>query len=94
MTTTSSQILDLAGIGAGPFNLSVAALLQQAPAISSRFFESRESVTWHPGMLLDDTHMQTMFLKDLVTPVSPRTPILSWPIWWKRNAFTVSCRPS
>ncbi|MBV7299912.1 lysine N(6)-hydroxylase/L-ornithine N(5)-oxygenase family protein [Enterovibrio paralichthyis] len=74
MTTTSSQILDLAGIGAGPFNLSVAALLQQAPAISSRFFESRESVTWHPGMLLDDTHMQTMFLKDLVTPVSPQNP--------------------
>ena len=34
--------LDLAGIGAGPFNLSVAALLNEKPQIKSCFFESKK----------------------------------------------------
>ncbi|WP_407330754.1 lysine N(6)-hydroxylase/L-ornithine N(5)-oxygenase family protein [Enterovibrio sp. 27052020O] len=72
-TQIHAPILDLAGIGAGPFNLSVAALLQEKPELNTCFFESREALSWHPGLLLDGTHMQTMFLKDLVTAVSPQS---------------------
>lgn len=63
--------LDLAGVGVGPFNLSIAALLTEKPQIKSRFFESQQRFAWHPGLLLDNTNMQTMFLKDLVTAISP-----------------------
>ncbi|NRF29967.1 lysine N(6)-hydroxylase/L-ornithine N(5)-oxygenase family protein [Vibrio coralliilyticus] len=74
MERTNDTILDLAGIGAGPFNLSVAALLAQKKHINARFFESREHFSWHPGLLLDNTNMQTMFLKDLVSAVCPENP--------------------
>ena len=73
MEHTHNVKLDLAGIGAGPFNLSVAALLNEKPQIKSRFFEGREHFAWHPGLLLDNTNMQTMFLKDLVTAISPES---------------------
>uniref|UniRef100_A0A8B0SZW2 L-lysine 6-monooxygenase [NADPH], aerobactin biosynthesis protein IucD n=1 Tax=Klebsiella pneumoniae TaxID=573 RepID=A0A8B0SZW2_KLEPN len=29
----------------------------------------------HPGMLVPDCHMQTMFLKDLVSAVAPHKPV-------------------
>jgi lysine N6-hydroxylase len=64
--------LNLAGVGIGPFNLSLAALL--APLLShyhSCFFDRRPKFAWHPGMMLPKTRMQTSFLKDLVTPVDP-----------------------
>ena len=66
--------LDLAGIGVGPFNLSVASLLELKKQIKATFFESRDSFAWHPGLLLDNTNMQTMFLKDLVSAVCPESP--------------------
>lgn len=66
--------LDLAGIGVGPFNLSVASLLEPKSQIKGMFFESRSSFAWHPGLLLDNTNMQTMFLKDLVSAVNPESP--------------------
>ncbi len=66
--------LDLAGIGVGPFNLSVASLLEPKAQIKATFFESSESFSWHPGLLLDNTNMQTMFLKDLVSAVCPESP--------------------
>ncbi|MGD8120910.1 lysine N(6)-hydroxylase/L-ornithine N(5)-oxygenase family protein [Vibrio sp. TRT 2004] len=71
MEHTHNVKLDLAGVGVGPFNLSIAALLTEKPQITSRFFESRDTFAWHPGLLLDNTNMQTMFLKDLVTAISP-----------------------
>lgn len=64
--------LDLAGIGAGPFNLSIAALAaDNLPGIGTRFFESQQRYVWHEGLMLPDTHLQTGFLKDLVTGVDP-----------------------
>jgi lysine N6-hydroxylase len=66
--------LDLAGIGVGPFNLSVASLLEPKTQIKATFFESRSSFAWHPGLLLDNTNMQTMYLKDLVSAVYPESP--------------------
>ncbi|MEI8595574.1 lysine N(6)-hydroxylase/L-ornithine N(5)-oxygenase family protein [Photobacterium sp. Hal280] len=68
------QCLDLAGVGVGPFNLSVAALIDSKTELNACFFEGRESFSWHPGLLLDNTNMQTMFLKDLVTAVDPQNP--------------------
>ncbi|UPQ89497.1 lysine N(6)-hydroxylase/L-ornithine N(5)-oxygenase family protein [Vibrio sinaloensis] len=73
MEHTNNVKLDLAGVGVGPFNLSVAALLADTPQLKARFFESRDRFAWHPGLLLDNTHMQTMFLKDLVTAVNPQS---------------------
>jgi len=68
-------ILDIAGVGAGPFNLSIAALTEtRLRGLTTRFFEKRPRAVWHPGLLLPDTHLQTGFLKDLVTPVAPESP--------------------
>jgi lysine N6-hydroxylase len=69
-----SQVLDLVGVGIGPTNLSLAALLARFPDVRSRFFERRANFNWHPGMMLSNTRMQTSFLKDLVTPVDPTSP--------------------
>jgi lysine N6-hydroxylase len=63
--------LDVAGIGIGPFNLSVAALLQPVADLRWRFFERQPTFQWQAGMMLPGTRMQTSFLKDLVTPVDP-----------------------
>lgn len=58
-------------IGAGPANLSLAALSAPIPEISLHILEKSESVSWHPGLLLDGAVMQTCPLKDLVTPADP-----------------------
>ncbi len=69
-----NNLLDLAGIGVGPANLSLAALLTPVADWRSQFFERQAEFKWHPGMMLAGTHMQTSFLKDLVTPVDPSNP--------------------
>jgi len=63
--------LDVAGIGAGPFNLSVAALLAPLAEVRSAFYDKRPSFDWHPGMMLEGAKLQTSFLKDLVTAADP-----------------------
>ncbi|MDP5210180.1 lysine N(6)-hydroxylase/L-ornithine N(5)-oxygenase family protein [Microbulbifer sp. 2205BS26-8] len=68
-----SDVLDLAGIGAGPFNLAVAALIREK-SLAHRFFEAKVEFSWHPGLMLPGVMMQTSFLKDLVTPVDPTNP--------------------
>lgn len=79
MSDASTQLdsiepLDLAGIGVGPFNLSLAAQLDSVPEISARFFERRERFDWHPGMMLPDVELQSSYLKDLVTSTNPTSP--------------------
>lgn len=69
-----TNTVDFIGVGIGPFNLSIAALSHQAEGLSSRFFDGRPHFAWHPGMLVPDCHMQTMFLKDLVSAVAPTSP--------------------
>lgn len=70
-----TQPLDLAGLGAGPFNLSIAALIdglnRKGEHINSRFFDQKQAFSWHPGMLLPGVRMQTSYLKDLVTGIDP-----------------------
>ncbi|WP_058911391.1 NADPH-dependent L-lysine N(6)-monooxygenase [Entomohabitans teleogrylli] len=66
-----THTVDFIGVGIGPFNLSIAALAHEAPGFTSQFFDSRPDFAWHPGMLVPDCHMQTTFLKDLVSAVAP-----------------------
>ncbi len=66
-----TQSLDLAGIGIGPFNLSLAALLDPQTEVSARFFDRRAGFAWHPGMMLPNTTLQTSWLKDLVAAADP-----------------------
>ncbi|MDG5789288.1 SidA/IucD/PvdA family monooxygenase [Evansella sp. AB-P1] len=68
------KMYDLIGIGVGPFNLSLAALLDGVPEVEGIFFEQREKFDWHPGMLIEGTKMQVPFLADLVTMADPTNP--------------------
>src|SRR3979411_2214723 len=69
----SELTLDAIGVGAGPFNLSLAALL--APTgFKARFFDKNAGFEWHPGLLFPEATIQVSFLKDLVTLVDPTSP--------------------
>ncbi|MEU7152360.1 SidA/IucD/PvdA family monooxygenase [Streptomyces sp. NPDC045456] len=61
----------VAGIGAGPANLSLAALGEREIPGGVRLYERRSSAAWHPGQLSEGTRLQTSWLKDLVTLVDP-----------------------
>ena len=63
--------LDLAGIGAGPANLSLAALAEPISTLRCRFFERQHDLRWHPGLMLPGSVLQVSHLKDLVTLVDP-----------------------
>ncbi len=69
-----NQPFSLVGIGIGPFNLSLAALLAKTPRLPHVFLERKERFEWHSELLLPDSVMQTTWLKDLVTPVDPTSP--------------------
>ncbi|GAB1256499.1 SidA/IucD/PvdA family monooxygenase [Aurantivibrio plasticivorans] len=71
----TTQNLLLAGIGAGPFNLSLAALLEHATDKAIRFYDQKPTFNWHPHLMLPDAKLQTSWLKDLVTPVDPTNPM-------------------
>jgi len=62
---------DLVGVGIGPFNLSLAALVDGVPGLRSLFLEAKPQFSWHPGLLLDGARMQVPFLADLVSLVDP-----------------------
>ncbi|WP_329456997.1 lysine N(6)-hydroxylase/L-ornithine N(5)-oxygenase family protein [Streptomyces sp. NBC_01497] len=62
---------DLVGVGIGPFNLSLAALADATPGLSTLFLDAKPAFVWHPGLLLDGTVLQVPFLADLVTLADP-----------------------
>ncbi|WP_050805531.1 SidA/IucD/PvdA family monooxygenase [Legionella drancourtii] len=62
---------DVFGVGAGPANLSLAALLEKTPDIKAYFCDKKIKYHWHPGMLIPGTKLQVSYLKDLVTLVDP-----------------------
>lgn len=70
MTEVIQQV-DLLGVGIGPFNLSLAALLDNNKHISSVFFDSKSQFDWHPGLMLEDCTLQVPMMADLVTMVDP-----------------------
>jgi lysine N6-hydroxylase len=63
--------LDFAGIGIGPFNLGLAALLKPVKSLKYKFFEQNPNFTWHKELLLCNSKLQVHYLKDLVTCVDP-----------------------
>ncbi|RIQ21874.1 lysine 6-monooxygenase [Jiangella rhizosphaerae] len=62
---------DVVGVGLGPFNLGLAALLDPVPDVDPVFFEAAPRFAWHPGLMLPGTTLQVPFLADLVTLADP-----------------------
>lgn len=70
--STSQNGGTLVGVGIGPANLSLAALLtNKQHAFNFHFFEQKPAFSWHAGLLLPDVYLQTSYLEDLVTTVDP-----------------------
>lgn len=61
---------DVAGIGLGPANLSLAALLDDED-IGCCWLSNQSKFSWHDGFSVCDPVLQNSFLKDLVTLVDP-----------------------
>jgi L-ornithine N5-oxygenase len=69
-------ILDFVGVGFGPSNLAMAIVLEEeaergGPQLSGVYLDAGPSFAWHPGMLLEGSKLQVVFLKDLVTLRNP-----------------------
>jgi lysine N6-hydroxylase len=60
------------GIGAGPANLSLAALFESSTTESIALFDRQPGPSWHNRLLHSGVRMQTSWLKDLVSLVAPR----------------------
>ncbi len=69
--TGEPRILDVVGVGLGPFNLGLAALLDGVDGVDAAFLDQRAGFDWHPGLLLDEAEIQVPFLADLVTLADP-----------------------
>jgi lysine N6-hydroxylase len=67
----TEKMLDVVGVGIGPFNLGLAAMLHAAPEIEAVFLEQKPHFSWHSGLLLEGTTLQVPFLADLVTMADP-----------------------
>ncbi|WP_338525881.1 SidA/IucD/PvdA family monooxygenase [Pseudomonas batumici] len=67
----SSEHYQCTGIGCGPSNLSVAALLHNHPRIRNIVFDMKPSFSWHEGMMLPGTSLQVSMFKDMVTLADP-----------------------
>lgn len=59
------------GVGAGPANLSLAALHRSATDQRIALFDKQPGPTWHDSLLHSGVRMQTSWLKDLVSIVDP-----------------------
>jgi lysine N6-hydroxylase len=64
---------DVIGVGLGPFNLGLAALLEKT-GVDAAFFDDKPDFAWHPGLMLPGAEIQVPFLADLVTLADPTSP--------------------
>ncbi len=71
-TRTVLPRLHTAGLGAGPANLSLAALFTARRSEPIALFDRQPGPSWHPQLLQPGVRMQTSWLKDLVSLVDPR----------------------
>ena len=74
----ANNICDYIGIGFGPSHLSVAVALEEAASVNDAplkgfFVEKGSRFVWQPGMLFEDTRLQVVFLKDLISMKNPRS---------------------
>lgn len=67
----SDKLYDVVGIGIGPFNLGMAALVEDTQELDAVFFDKTPHLEWHPGMLIEGTVLTIPFLADLVTFADP-----------------------
>ena len=67
----NKKIADIIGIGIGPFNLGLAALLLEHRTIQAKFLERKHEFQWHKGLLLSGATLQVPFFADLVTMADP-----------------------
>ena len=67
---SAEVVHDVIAVGAGPFNLGLAALAEPT-GLDVRVLESQERFSWHPGMLVEGATLQVPFLADLVTMADP-----------------------
>ncbi len=65
------MIYDVIGAGLGPFNLGMAALLDETEGIEALFFDQKPEFSWHEGMLIEGTTLQVPFMADAVTMANP-----------------------
>lgn len=72
--TSSNITYDFIAIGIGPFNLSLACLCDPIKEINALFLDQNPGFDWHPGMMIENTHLQTPFMSDLVTLADPTNP--------------------
>ncbi|MBB4380280.1 hypothetical protein GGD61_004958 [Bradyrhizobium sp. SBR1B] len=54
---TFGEKLDVIGVGIGPLNLSLAALIEPTP-LRALFLEKRNTLVWHPGLVLPNSRLQ------------------------------------
>lgn len=71
MNDAEQTSYDVVGIGIGPSNLSLAALLEPLKELRSCFFDRTRELRWHPGLLFPEAEIQVSHLKDLVTLADP-----------------------
>ncbi|MGA4685671.1 MULTISPECIES: lysine N(6)-hydroxylase/L-ornithine N(5)-oxygenase family protein [Micromonospora] len=70
-----TQTFHTVGIGAGPANLSLAAMYDTLAPHDIALFEARDRPGWHDGMLHSGVRMQTGWVKDLVSLYDPTHPL-------------------
>ncbi|MBM7552257.1 lysine N(6)-hydroxylase/L-ornithine N(5)-oxygenase family protein [Thalassobacillus pellis] len=67
------DMYDVIGIGIGPFNLGLAALMDKTE-LNGIFFDKTSQFDWHPGMMIEKMDLQVPFLADVVTLADPTSP--------------------
>ncbi|EMA37623.1 lysine N(6)-hydroxylase/L-ornithine N(5)-oxygenase family protein [Halococcus hamelinensis] len=73
--SSGGEVHDLVGIGVGPFNLGLAAMVDGVEEdVETVFLEREPEFDWHEGMLLEGTTLEVPFLADLVTLADPTSP--------------------
>lgn len=69
----TQKVYDIIGVGIGPFNLGLAAMLDETSGREALFFEKKSEFNWHKGMLIEGTTLQVPFFADLVSMANVRS---------------------
>ncbi|MFC7006804.1 lysine N(6)-hydroxylase/L-ornithine N(5)-oxygenase family protein [Halalkalicoccus salilacus] len=71
----TEAVYDVVGVGLGPFNLGLSAMIDGVEEdVDAAFLERDAEFNWHEGMLLEGTTLEVPFLADLVTLADPTNP--------------------